>query len=566
MEGHCTVKSIPLFVVTSLLLVLAGCAGNDGEPIASEAGLHAMYARSEKPSTPTYGDMIIIGSIQDASVLLPVLATDVPSRRITDLIFNGLVKYDKDLKLVGDLAEKWEISPDQKTIRFHLRKGVLWHDGKPFSARDVEFTYNTYINPDTPTPYAGDFLRVKEFRVLDDYTVSVTYAKPYAPALGSWAEGVLPRHLLEDGEITASPLTTAPVGTGPYKFVEWRTGEKIVLEANPDYFLGRPYINRVLIRFLLDKGTAFLELKGSNLDQLGLTPLQFKRQTQSRWFKENFYKYPHPSLSYTYLAYNLQDWKFKDRRVRQALTMGINRKGIVDAVLLGMGQVAHAPYSPATFWYNKNVKKYPYSRRAARKLLSQAGWKDTNEDGILDKDSIPFQFTIFTNQGDDRRKNAATIIQSNLKELGIQVEVRMLEWAALLHNFLYKRNFEACIIGWALDYDPNQIDKWNSKKTGPHDYNWIHYRNNEVDRLLELGVSTYERNERKKYYDKVQQILAEDQPCTFLWVHDALPVIHSRFQGIKPAPKGIDYNFEHWYVPLDLQKYHVDLLSNGGDM
>jgi peptide/nickel transport system substrate-binding protein len=198
-------------------------------------------------------------------------------------------------------------------------------------------------------------------------------------------------------------------------------------------------------------------------------------------------------------------------------------------------------------------------------LLAKSGWKDRNGDGIIDKNGLPFDFTIFTNQGDDRRRNAATMIQYYLGKVGINVEVRVLEWAALLHNFLYKRKFEACIIGWALNYDPNQIDKWHSTKTGPYDYNWMHYQNKQVDRLLELGVATYDRNERKKYYNKLQQILADDQPCTFLWINDALAIVHSRFHGIKPAPIGIDYNFPKWYVPKELQEHRIETAAAGSD-
>ncbi|MFC1836040.1 peptide-binding protein [Thermodesulfobacteriota bacterium] len=538
-------------------LILAGCGSSQDDSGLSKYGKLLPKALGKENRQPSYGDMLVIGAIQDASVLLPALATDMPSRRITDFIFNGLVRYDKDVQLVGDLAEKWEISDDRRTIRFHLRHGVKWHDGKPFTARDVEYTHRVYVDPKTPTPYGGDFMRIKELRVLDDHTVEAVYEKPYAPALGSWTEGILPRHLLEGKKLTESPLRRAPIGTGPYRFVEWAEGEKIILDANPDYFRGRPYINRIVIRFVLDKATSFLELKADNVDMASLTPLQFKRQTNSRWFRSSFNKFKFLSFSYTYLAYNMRDWKFKDRRVRQALTMGIDRKSIVQGVLLGLGVVAHTPYNPKTYWYNPKVKKYAYAPKKARLLLSEAGWKDTDGDGILDKDGKPFEFTILTNQGDDRRKNAATIIQSNLGKLGISVEVRVLEWAALLHNFLYKRNFEACIVGWGLDYDPNQLDKWHSSKTGPHDYNWMHYQNAEVDRLLELGVSTYDRKKRKIYYDKLQEILAEDQPCTFLWVHGTLPVVHSRFHGIKPAPIGIDYNLDRWFVPRRLMKYHV---------
>ena len=184
--------------------------------------------------------MIIKGSIGDASVLLPVLANDQSSYDIIGLIYNGLVKYDKDLKLVPDLAEKWEISDDKLTITFHLRKDVKWQDGQPFTSKDVELTYKVIVDPKTPTPYATDFLKVKEFRVLDPHTVEVTYNEPYAPALGSWGQSILPAHLLEGQDVLQSPLKRNPVGTGPYRFTEWKTGEKITVDSYHDYFEGRP--------------------------------------------------------------------------------------------------------------------------------------------------------------------------------------------------------------------------------------------------------------------------------------------------------------------------------------
>jgi peptide/nickel transport system substrate-binding protein len=191
-------------------------------------------------------------------------------------------------------------------------------------------------------------------------------------------------------------------------------------------------------------------------------------------------------------------------------------------------------------------------------MLAETGWKDTEGDGILRKDGKSFEFTIITNQGNELRKNAATIIQSDLRKVGIKVNIRVIEWAAFLKNFINKRNFEACLLGWTMGQDPNQIDIWNSQKTGERQLNFITYQNPEVDKLLELGVSTYNRNERKKYYDEFQEILAEDQPYTFLFVGYGLPIIRARFRGIDPGPIGIIYNFTKWYVPKPLQKYHIE--------
>lgn len=512
---------------------------------------------SQVQSQPVYGDMIVRGTIGDASVLLPGLAADSSSGEVVGLVYNGLVRYDKDIKLEGELAEKWEISDDNLMITFHLRKDVKWQDGSPFTADDVEYTYKVIIDPSTPTAYATDFLKVKKFEKLDPYTIRVTYDKPYAPALGSWGMGMLPSHLLKGQDITKSPLKRHPIGTGPYKFKEWTTGEKIVLDSNHDYFEHRPFIDRVMWRVIPDLATMFLELKAGKLDEMGLTPLQYTRQTNTRLFKENFVKYKYLTFNYTYLGYNLKKPLFQDKKVRQALTTAINRENLVKGILLGLGQVTYTPYKPDSFWYNHNVKKFPYDPEKAKQMLAEAGWSQTNEQGILVKDGKPFEFTIITNQGNELRKNAATLIQADLRKVGIKVHIRVIEWAAFLKNFINKRNFDATLLGWGIGIDPSQIDIWDSRKTAETQLNFISYQNPEVDRLLELGASTYDLNERKKYYDQFQEIIAEDQPYTFLYVSDALPIISSRFRGVKPAPVGIGYNFIDWYVPKALQKYRI---------
>jgi len=548
-------KLILIFTLVATLLV--GCGSSDNRVDLSTKKPWTDQPAAQEKYEPAYGDMLIKGSIGDASVLLPVLASDSASFDVTGMIYNGLVKYDKNIILEGDLAEKWDISKDNLRIRFFLRKDVKWQDGHPFSSKDVEYTYRVYVDPQTPTAYATDFLKVKDFRVLDDHTVEVFYEKPYAPALGSWGQSVLPCHLLAGKEITQSPLQRKPIGTGPYRFSEWKTGEKIVLDSYHEYFEGRPYIDRVLTKVIPDLATTFLELKAGRLDQMGLTPLQYTRQTDSEWFRNNFNKYKYLAFGYSYLGYNLQDWKFKDKKVRQALTIAINRDSIVQGVLLGLGAVADTPYKPDTYWYNSNVKKFPYDPEKAKQMLFEAGWKDTDGDGIIDKGGKPFEFTIITNHGNDIRKNAATIIQKDLKQVGISVKIRVIEWAAFLKNFINKRNFEACLLGWSIGIDPSQIDIWDSRKIGEKELNFINYQNPDVDRLLELGASTYDLKERKKYYDEFQEIIAEEQPYTFLFVQDSLPIINSRFHGVVPAPIGINYDFIKWYVPKPLQKYSI---------
>jgi peptide/nickel transport system substrate-binding protein len=503
---------------------------------------------------PAYGDLFIDASIGDASTLLPPLASDAASHGIIGLVYNGLVKYDGDLNLVGDLAESWEISKDGLTITFKLRRGVKWHDGAPFTSKDVLFTYRVMVDPKTPTAYSGDYLQVKQAEAPDDYTFRVTYPKPFAPALGSWGLAIMPRHLLEGKDLAKSPLARHPVGTGPYRFKEWRAGDRIVLTYNPDYFKGRVYLDGYVYLVKPDLATMFLELKAGNLDRMSLTPLQYTRQTAYPKFERLYNKYRYIPFSYVYLGYNLEDPRFADRRVRQALTHAINKKEIIEGVLLGLGEESVGPYKPGTWYYNPEVPRFDYDPEKARALLAEAGWQPGG-DGLLVKDGRPFQFTILTNQGNDLRVRTAEIIQRRLREIGVKVEIRTVEWAAFIKEFIDKGQFEAVILGWNTGLDPDQYDIWNSTKTRSGELNFIHYQNPEVDALLDEGRHTFDREKRRRAYFKLQEIIARDQPYTFLFIPDALPAISKRFRGIKPAAAGIDYNFDRWYVPKGEQKY-----------
>ncbi|MBN2282325.1 MAG: peptide-binding protein [Deltaproteobacteria bacterium] len=536
---------LPVFV---MCLLFWTCGSGETEGTAQSQG--ALNA-----GAPAFGDILIEGSIGDASNLIPLLSTDSSSHGISAMIFNGLIKYGKDMNIEGDLAESWDISDDGLSITFHLRKNVRWHDGHPFTAEDVLYTYQVTVDPKTPTAYAGDFLKVKKAEVLDSHTFRVTYDKPFAPALESWGSSILPKHLMAGTDITKSPLARHPVGTGPYRFKEWVTGEKIVLSSNHEHFEGRPYIDGYIMRIIPDMATMFLELRATGIDQMNLTPLQYTRQTENAVFRNNYNKYRYLAFGYTYLGYNLTNPLFRDKAVRQAISYAVNKQEIIDGVLLGLGKIATGPYKPGTWPYNPDVKRYPYDPGKAKELLKEAGWEDHDGDGVLDRDGRPFEFEIITNQGNEMRAKCAEIIQRRLSELGITVKIRVIEWAAFINEFINKKKFDSTILGWTITLDPDLYDVWHSSKTKPGELNFISYRNEEVDRLIEEGRSTFDREERKRCYDRIQEILAEEQPYTFLYVPDALPIINSRFQGIEPAPIGIGYNYIKWYVPEDRQRY-----------
>jgi len=525
-------------------LTLFGC--NGGEK-AEPAGKDSTHADKE------YGSTITLALLGDADRLEPMLSSDNASHEVSGMIFNGLVKYDKDIILTGDLAESWDISDDNLTIVFHLRKDVKWQDGEPFTTADVLHTYNALIDPKLASPYSAEMGPVDEVTAVDDYTLKVTYKEPYVLALESWGMGMMPKHL---NACYDEAFGRNPIGTGPYRFKEWKSGERIILEANDDYFKGRPNIDRVVFKIIPDRTTQFLELKTGGLDYMELNPVQYSRQTNSKEFNRKFWKYRYPDYQYTYMGFNLTDGRFQDKRVRQAIAYAIDKESIIEGALLGLGEVCTGPLPPKSWAYNPNVKPYGYEPDRAKRMLAEAGWKDTDGDGILDKNGQPFKFTIVTNQGNEKRLKAAQIIQQNLKAVGIDVNLLVLEWQSFINEYVEKGKFEAIILGWALTFDPDSYSIWHSSMAKEGMLNHVRYKNPEVDRLLEEGRRTFDLEKRKKIYWKFHEVVADDAPYVFLYVPDKLTVLDRRFKNVTVEPIGIWHNFEEWYVPEDSSTWY----------
>ncbi|MGH7301021.1 MAG: peptide-binding protein, partial [Candidatus Rokuibacteriota bacterium] len=491
----------------------------------------------------------------------PSLTSDQSSHEIGGLIYDGLVKLDKDLNTAPAMAESWTYSPDCLELTFRLRRDVKWHDGQAFTAEDVLFTYQAMVNPKTPAPFKEGFLRVKDVQAPDPYTVQVTYDKPYARAVETWGTYILPKHLLqsfaEAGTLRESPQNSRPVGTGPYRFQEWNPGEKVVLIANPDYYEGRPYLSRIVYRVIPSQATIFLELKAGGVDYVStLTGIQYARQTEYPAFRKAYNKFRYPGSAYTFLGFNLTDPRFADRRVRHAFAHAINKQELIDGVRLGLAREATGPIRPGTWAYTDDVARFAYDPAKARALLAEAGWKDRDGDGLVEnREGKPFTLTIRTNQGNDERKKIAEIIQQRLKGVGVKAEIQLIEWAAFIKEFVKPRRFEVVVLGMGTGTDPDQFVVWHSSQRGPDQMNRTGYANPEVDALLEAGRASCVRSERVRYYHRIQEILAQDLPMIFLYTADALPVVAARVHGVSPAPAGILHNFTEWYVPKSQQRY-----------
>lgn len=510
-----------------------------------------------KGESPAYGDRILFGSIGEASNLIPYLTSDSASHEVADMLYVAPLRYNKDLQPEPWAAESWSMEEGGRLMRFTLRKGILWEDGQELTAEDVAFTYKLVIDPATGSPYAEDFLRIKELRVLDRYTFEARYEQFFARAVSSWMSPILPKHILEGQNIRETPFARKPVGAGPYRLKSWEPGSRITLTASPTYFDGKPHISEVVYRIIPDSATMFMETRAGRLDVMDLSPLQYLRQTSGPLWEEQFHKYRYLASVYVFLGFNLEHPFFKDVRVRRAISMAINRDEIVKGVLLGQGVPAFGPFKPGSWAYHPTLKPVAQNVAAARALLAEAGFRDTGGDGVLTKDGRPLAFTILTNQGNEQRILTATVIQSQLRTVGIDVRIRTVEWAAFIREFVNKGRFDAVILGWTITQDPDIFQVWHSSQAHDGGLNFTHYKNPELDRLLEEARSTPDQAVRTRLYARVQEILADDQPYCFLFVPYALPVVQRRFMGIKPALAGIMYNFDKWWVPKALQRYEM---------
>ncbi len=520
------------------------------------------------PDGPTPGDALLLGALSEPTNLIPFLATDAFSHQVSDNIFQGLLQYDKDLRIAPCIAKSFEVLDGGLKLRFALREDIFWEDGEPLTVDDVEFTYRLIIDPATGSPYSGALKMVKEFRKLGKYSFEVTYDKPFARSLISWMTEIMPKHLLEGQDVRNSPFGRRPTGCGPFRLKEWKPGSSVTLEANNGYFEGRPYLDGLVFQVIPDSTTMFMELRAGAIDAMVLSPQQyvysFKREEDiseggkglaDSGLPGRFNIYKDFGFAYTYMGYNLKNPLFSDVRVRRAFAMAINKEDVVKGALAGQGVPVMGPYSPSSWAYNDELVPYPHDPEKAAALLAECGWTAKGSDGILLKDGKRFSFTLLVNQGSEVREKTAIIIQSQLRAIGVDVRLRVVEWTTLVNEFINKGRFEALIMGWTIPPDPDGYDVWHSSRAVPGGLNFVGYANPEVDALLEAGRSTLDQAARKEIYKRFQAILHEDQPYCFLFVPYEITAVDKRFQGIVQAPAGITYNLDRWWVPAARQRY-----------
>ncbi|HSF33575.1 MAG TPA: peptide-binding protein [Candidatus Tectomicrobia bacterium] len=566
-----------------LLGFLAAPAGRTGQPA---------------PAGPVTGDWLIAHILSDPEQLNPLTSNDAGASSILGNIFESLLRRDpRSLELRPQLAvARPEISADKLEYTFKIRQDAHFQDGRPLTGEDVLFSIKAIKCPLVNAPFQRVYYEsIVDAQLLDPFTIRFKAKEPYflnENVLGGI--DVLPRHYYDPdnllNQVTVTELAgdyakheeqvrkfaqhfnqdfaRNPMGSGPYKFKSWSTGQEVVLERDPKYWgNGKEGIDQVYIdvrksRVINNMDAALVNLKAGNLDTMGLQPLQHLRQTSGGRFEKDYEKHIYSTPSYTYIGWNNAQPIFQDMRVRQAMTYLTNREQMVKTILFELGQVVDGPIYRFRPEYDESLYSYPYDPQKALALLGEAGWKDTDGDGILDKEidgqRMPFRFEIKFNSGNDIRKSVALALQDELRKHGIDANVRALDWTIFLDE-VRNHKFDAVILGWAMSVnEPDAYQVWHSSQAENRGSNMISYKNPRVDAILEEYRRTFDPNTRIEQYREFQRILNVEQPYTFLFMQKAVTAVSRRFRDVQVLASGGLRPLE-WWVPKAQQKHAAQL-------
>ena len=516
---------------------------------------------------PVQGDWVVQRLAADADSLNPILLESADAQMISAYINEGMLRMNKKtLKLEPCLATSYEISPDQLTYTFHLRQGVKWQDGQPFTADDVKYSYDRLQDPKVDAADKRVYLStITSCEVLDPYTIRFTTSERYFKTLEALGTAdtlpIIPKHILEQGEsdFNKHPFARHPIGTGPYKFVRWITGSQIVLERNDDYWdkAHVHYPKRLVFEVIQEPYVAAQLLKKGEIDVFdAVSPIIWKYDLDfSRAMnREREVVYPYPS--YNYLGFNLRNPLFSDIRVRHAIDLLIPRDEIISEIYLNQYANQTSGYDmPSSPNYNSAVPPTSCDPTQAVKHLNDAGWKNDHGDGFLYKGDQRLSFTLLYQTGSPGLQKMVELIQESLAQSGVEVKLDRLEfnqWIERVNDW----KFEATMGAWALDVngDPSQL--WDSSQADLKDSsNFIGYKNPQADQLIAAGKLEYDDEKRAAIYQQLHQVIHDDDPVCFLFNPHVILLLSDRYQNVSIFAPRPCYDATTWWVPHYRQRY-----------
>ncbi len=470
---------------------------------------------------PDRGGTFREGVAGSAQYINPLLCNyNEADQDICALVFNGLTRLDERGRVVPDLADAPpQISPDGLTYTFHLRPNLRWQDGVPITADDVLFTVRLIQDPDFPgVPFLGELWRTVQAEKLDDLTVRFTLAQPFMPFLDYTTIGLLPRHLWDGvpaAQILQSHLNIRPVGSGPFQVTEV-SANHVRLEPNPWYHGPTPYLAAIEFRFYPDYPSLYEAFDRGEIDGISRILPQDLARAEAR---KDLQLFSAPLSGYVIVLFNLQNPNvpfLQDKVVRQAMMYSLDRQKLVDEEVAGQGVVAHSPLMPFNWAYNPEVKRYAQDLEKARRLLDEAGYLDSNGDGIREKDGLPLRLILLSDDEPVRQRLAQAISQA-WREIGIEAVPQAVTFTGLISDFVFPRQFDAAILSWELTGDPDPYPLWHSTQATSEGQNYSGWTNQRADELMEQARSVADVEKRKEFYQEFQSIFAEELPGLLLY-------------------------------------------------
>jgi len=531
-------------------------------------------AAQQKPNY-AMGDWYVDAFPVKVPILTPFIVQDLYGMYVNGRICEWLLTYDADtLDYVGVLAESWKVSDDGLTVTYKLRKGVTFSDGQPFTADDVVFSYNWVMNPKVAAPRIRSTLeKVKSVRKTGDYEVVVEFKELFFDAVGTVGSlEIIPKHFVS--RFTEEQYNTTPgiiMGTGPYRMKkgpsEWKPGDLIELVRNERYW-GEPGPWEKIVWYEVPNETATETMfKNKELDIFAATAEQFhvlsKDQVLLKWARP--LEYVSPNSGYNYVAWNQKKpggapSRFADKRVRQAMTMLVDRQRFVDEIWYGHGEVGVGPFSPLSGQLDPNITPWPFDVQKAKALLKEAGYEDRNGDGVIESAAgEPFKFTLVYSSGGPIHERIALFLKDSYAKAGIVMSPEPSDWPILMKK-LNERTFEAITLAWGTSVESDIYQMFHSDQTKDQGDNFINYINPELDKVIDKARTTIDRQKRMPLWHRTHQIIHEDQPYMFLVQRRSLGFMDQRIQNVGTSRLGLNYNNRYvlpipWYVPKAMQKW-----------
>ncbi|CAN5347417.1 peptide-binding protein [soil metagenome] len=525
-------------------LALAACGGG------GEAG------EGDSPEMqPADGDMLVVGIPTDLDTMFPPKSESVASSDVYGgNIYWYLMRSEPDfIHFRPGLADSFRFTEDSLSVDFFIHPGITWHDGHAFTAADVIFAQGVCKAPEINWSAASWLDHITDVQALDSLTVRYTFDERYMyQVLDANVCYPLPEHILGDvplAEMENHSIARAPVGNGPFRFVSWTPGQEVVLEANPDFFRGRPHLNRISFQIIPEPTTLATQIQSGTIDLWPRFSHSFYPQLEAT---PDLTVHSYQGRSYTYLAWNTQEPMLQDKAIREALTMAIDRGQIVEALLYGQGTVGTQPLISTIWAHDPMIEPVPFAADRARQMLESAGWVDGDGDGIREKNGQKLSFELSTNADNTLRVDIVTIIQSQLKDVGVEVRPNVMEFNTFIDKLLAK-DFQAAVGGWSVGIKAELTPTFGTGEL----FNFVSADNPRLNDLIQQAEVERDMERAKRIWSEAQRLIVDEAYYTFLFQQNDLHVINDRFQNVDMNAYGWGFNLDEWFVPEGLQKYNV---------